>query len=290
MSSPINTPTTAMISTAMDTEPTQSESKKTWLTEGILIASVPVFTYILMIAFVIGYCDFFLIPVSFVSLNLSTMLWIGLRLEVGLFFVLFFTAPAYWILRSYSNKIANTVLVLLPYAGLLLLQISLRLPWRDWRWSLVSLAAFIAASFFFYFSPGPFPPSMLRSISPNAANMIVRASLVLPWLAISVSVAMNMGRAVATDQRDYLVPASAPTTVVLSHFGERLIVAPFDRSTKEVEPSFWVIKTGEDPKLLLRWERVGPLHPKPEGASSTPASATTPTQPPKPSSPEKHAP
>jgi hypothetical protein len=69
---------------------------------------------------------------------------------------------------------------------------------------------------------------------------------------ISVSVAMDMGRAVATRQRDYLVPASAPTTVVLSHFGETLVVAPFNRSTKEVEPSFWVIKIGEDPKLLPR--------------------------------------
>ena len=238
----------------MDKEPTQSERKKTWLSEGILVASVPVYAYILMLSFVIGYCDFFQIPVSFVSLNLPTMLWIGLRLEVGLFFMLFITAPAYWLLRSYDHKTANTILILLPYFGLLLLQIALRLPWRDWRWSLVVLATYIPFVFFFHFFN---PPPVLR-ISPYSLNVLRRASLVLPWLMMSVSVAMNLGRAVATTQRDYLVPASAPTTVVLSTFGETLVVAPFDRSTKEIEPSFWVIKTGEDPKLpgsLSPWIR-----------------------------------
>ncbi len=87
----------------MDNEPTQSERKKTWLTEGILIASVPVSVYILMLSFVIGYCDFFRIPVSFASLNLPTMLWIGLRLEFGLYFMITVTAFAYVLLRSYAN-------------------------------------------------------------------------------------------------------------------------------------------------------------------------------------------
>lgn len=241
-----------------------------------------------MLSFVIGYCDFFQIPASFVSLNLPTMLWIGLRLEVGFFFVLFVAGPAYWLLRSYDHKMANsdTILVLLPHVALVLLEILLGLPWRDWRWSLVVLVVLaIPGAFVFPFAS----PSSIR-ISPYATDMLRQASLVVPWLMISVSVAMEMGRAVAIKQRDYLVPDSAPTTVVLSHFGETLVVALFDRSTKEVEPSFWVIKTGEDPKLLLRWESVGPLHPKPEGGSSTPASATTPTQPPRLSSREKQSP
>jgi hypothetical protein len=213
-----------------------------------------------MLSFLIGYCDFFQIPVSFVSLDLPTMLWIGLRLKDGLFLMLFFTVFAYgWFLRSYDHKIANTILLALPYAGLLLLQISEGLPWRDWRWTLVVLAIYIPSALFFHLVS---PPSILR-ISPDASNIARMASLVLPWLLISNVAAMNMGRAAATSQRNYLVPASAPTTVVLSYFGEKLVVAPFDRSTKEVERSFWVIKTGEDPKRLLRWESVGPLHPKP---------------------------
>ncbi len=127
----------------MDNEPTQSERKKTWLTEGILIASVPVCVYILMLSFVIGYCDFFRIPVSFASLNLPTMLWIGLRLEFGLYFMITVTAFAYVLLRSYANKLANII----PLAGLLLLQIAMRLPWRDLLWVLFALVMIISASF-----------------------------------------------------------------------------------------------------------------------------------------------
>jgi hypothetical protein len=263
-----------MTSTAMDNEPTQSEGEKNWLTEGILIFSVPVVAYILMLSFVIGYCDFFSIPVSFVSLNLPTMLWIGLRLEVGIFFLFFFAVATYWLLTLYDNTTTKKILALVPFAGLLVFEISLRLPWRDWRLTLVFLLLLIPSTLM------PWPPNPRPIlISPYTSKMLRTASLLLPWFIISVGMAMSMGRAVASRQRDYLVPASAPTTVVLSYFGERLVVAPFDRSTKEVEPSFWVIKTGEDPKLLLRWESVGPLHSKPVGGSSTPESATTPTQP-----------
>lgn len=250
-----------------------------WLTEGILIASVPVYVYILMLSFVIGYCDFFQIPISFISLNLSTMLWIGLRLELGLIFLVLFIVVMYVVLKLLHNKITEAILILVAYAGLLVLQIALRLPWRDWRWTLVLLAFFLTNTIIFGFLPSP-----SLHISPLVSNMLRRAFLVLPWLMVSVTVAMDMGRAEATNQRDYLVPASAPTTVVLSHFGETLVVAPFDRSTKEVEPSFWIIKIGEDPKLLLRWESVGPLHPKPEGGS-TPSHPIAPSQLPGPSKP-----
>jgi len=60
-------------------------------------------------------------------------------------------------------------------------------------------------------------------------------------------------------KQEFLVPVSSPDSVVLSSFGEYLIVAPFDRKTKAVERSFSILKKGEDPKLLLRWELVGPL-------------------------------
>jgi len=60
-------------------------------------------------------------------------------------------------------------------------------------------------------------------------------------------------------KREFLVPAPPPDTVVLSSFGETMIIAPFDRKTREVERSFSILKKGEDPKLLLRWEVVGPL-------------------------------
>jgi hypothetical protein len=271
----------------MENGPTQAERKKTWLTEGILIASVPVYVYILLLSFVIGYCDFFSIPVSFVSLNFPTMLWISYRLEFGLFFILTFTALVWWPLKSRDHPIANSIIPLLPYAGLVLLQIVMRFPWRDLWFSLAVLATLILSAFIFHRSG----PSSIPRMSPYALNIVRRTALVVPWLIISDSVAMDMGRYVAARQRDYLVPASAPTTVVLSYFGETLVVAPFNRSTKEVEQSFWVVKIGEDPKLLLHWESVGPLHPKPVGGPSpTPASAPTPAQPPKPSSPEKHAP
>src|SRR5215469_4020889 len=133
----------------MDNQATQSERENSWLTEGILIASVPVYAYILLLSFVIGYCEFFDIPVSFVSLNLPTMLWIGLQLKNGLFFLFIFAVVVYWCLKVQNVKISKAVLLLyIPYVGLLLLQIMQGLPWRDWRWTLLILMIFIPAAFF----------------------------------------------------------------------------------------------------------------------------------------------
>jgi hypothetical protein len=79
------------------------------------------------------------------------------------------------------------------------------------------------------------------------------------WIWFSLSAAQNAGRFEAMWKKEFLVPASRPESVILSTFGDNMIVAPFDRKTKEVERSFSILKKGEDPNLLLRWEMVGPL-------------------------------
>jgi hypothetical protein len=54
-----------------------------------------------------------------------------------------------------------------------------------------------------------------------------------------------------------------PEVVVLRIYGEYLITAPFDRSTREFEKKLYLLKISDMTKLPLTLEKVGPLKVKP---------------------------
>jgi hypothetical protein len=61
----------------------------------------------------------------------------------------------------------------------------------------------------------------------------------------------------AKHQDSFLVPVGAPDTVVLKIYGDKVITAPFSRSTRAVESKFKILKPDSG---QLQWEKVGPLH------------------------------
>ncbi|MCJ7497382.1 MAG: hypothetical protein MUO78_04525, partial [candidate division Zixibacteria bacterium] len=68
------------------------------------------------------------------------------------------------------------------------------------------------------------------------------------------------GRSRALKQDEFLILKASPELVVLRIYGENLICAPFDRTTKEVKKTISIFKIGDDPDLKLSLEKVGPLH------------------------------
>ena len=86
-----------------------------------------------------------------------------------------------------------------------------------------------------------------------------------------VYVAWGVGRYRAIYQESFYVTNTSPEAVVLQVTADYVICAPFDRSSKEIEPAFQILKNEEDPSIIFRLEQVGPLHPKsvPAGASPT---------------------
>jgi len=86
------------------------------------------------------------------------------------------------------------------------------------------------------------------------------------WLLLGVFLGVWLfhvaGDAQARRQKEFLVIASTPECVVLRIYGDELICAPFNRATKEVQPSFSIIKyanSASEPRLQLSLEKVGPL-------------------------------
>jgi hypothetical protein len=73
-----------------------------------------------------------------------------------------------------------------------------------------------------------------------------------------------IGNIRALTQKEFLVLNTAPEIVVLQIYGDKLICAPFDRNTKEINKSFLILKLSEDTKQTISYQNVGPLRLKTE--------------------------
>jgi hypothetical protein len=253
----------------------QPASKLTWISEGLVIASAPVGAYLLGLSYIAGYASFFQIPTEFISLNIATLFSIAgaitfvALMVVALFFLLFMFWP------HSENPILFRVLTLFPLLALLYLQISFfGRHWHEWISTLLALLILIIQFFVMPLTQrqgsayleklrevdkrnSSAPATVVTKFLRNELGRRIGGIWLWAWFALSAS--HSAGRFEAMWKREFLVPVSSPDTVVLSSYGDMLIVAPFDRKTKSVERSFSMLKKGEDPKLLLRWEVVGPL-------------------------------
>jgi hypothetical protein len=98
---------------------------------------------------------------------------------------------------------------------------------------------------------------------------------VLPiYLLLLLLFTLEAGHIVASQRGFFRVTNSSPETVVVFQTEERVILKPFDRSTKELDGSYRVLSTGDIAGIEFRGETVGPFVLKEVAPSSGPA--TTP--------------
>lgn len=240
------------------------------MSEGLLIAMAPVVAYALTLSFMVGFAEFFHVPASFLSLNIGTMFSTAGDLLIPAALVLQVFFAAYYFMPRREHPVAERFAIALPIVALLVFKLAIfGTRWQEWLPTLLVLIVMAPLLFSFRPSAGAF--LIDRRVSRYLETITFRRIALLyivAWMALTIS--HDVGRASAMFQQEYLVPASSPETVVLTSFGDNLIIAAFDRKTKEVDRSFSILKKGEDPKLVLRWERIGPLHLKSASQSLSP--------------------
>lgn len=79
----------------------------------------------------------------------------------------------------------------------------------------------------------------------------------------------HAGRASALNQDVFRVASTSPETVVLVVNSDWMIGAPFDRKSKEVEPSFIILEMPGEGDVEFRLEKIGPLHLREDAISHT---------------------
>lgn len=249
-------------------------NKSKWLTEGLLIAAAPVAAYLLALSYISGYARYFQIPVELLSLNAGTLFVIGGKI-LSVAIIIFMFLMLIFQFLSADSPILVKILMVLPWVALVYLEAVLfRFPWREWRLNLI-FSVVLALEFFIIPLRHTDKPSYVEKLQEETRRFNAGRSLsarifqskpivwlfgFLVWFSLTIS--SDAGHFEAMWKTDFLIPSSEPAHVVVSTYGDYIIVAPFDKQTKEIERSFSLLKKGDDPKILFQWQSVGPLHMK----------------------------
>ena len=265
-----------------------------WLSEGIVLAAIPILAYLLTYLYEISYGAFFDIPWKLVSVNPATLVVVLVVFLPGVvLLVLYIASGAIPLLLALGalqgTKILRFVLRRWPDSAVTISRLLYRLKVR------VRLRRFVREVFLpmililvcllitYSFRPAVLVPVGLgfielvvfvgyqflrdvfgeRQTSLSGSRTIgrrLRVSVLelVNYFAFLLILAWGAGHFFARDTVKFLVPLSSPNTVVLDIYGDKLIVAPFNRATKAVQPEFKILTPESAGELWL--EKVGRLH------------------------------
>lgn len=226
-----------------------------WLTEGVLIASVPIAAYFAAYRFELGYFTTFGIPAELITIDVGTFL------EVG--------AAAYALLAALGSTFMFLVIELLPSSK----PRPARRPWNkpSLRAYCVFSALFIAGLTLHGTT------NLLRAIILPVPAIALYFTLRFaardvespPWkihaafwmqltLFVSVLLCTDLGRSKATNRKVFPVVAAEPTKVILRRSGETIIVCEYDPGTKVLGAKFEV-RSFPNESITVELRSIGPL-------------------------------
>ena len=257
--------------------PSLSEGVIAAASEGFIVAAISAVAYIFAFVYEAGFAKVFSIPLSFIAISLTNVLIVaGSLLLVG---KLVFSVGnlVFAVSDRFNGPISKKVKLLMP---LLLYSLALAFLTSGTRllssFIIVLIVGWPIGIFLLFIFPlltqrgkGSYREKLVAQDELDARtrdlwSLLARRLGVGPYnlvlsLLMALVVVYYAGQSAAMRQSTYLVTSTSPEMVVLRIYGDNIVCAPFDRNAGEVEPSFVVLKVGEDPELMLYSERVGPL-------------------------------
>ncbi len=264
----------------MDNPDKQNKFRFT-ITEGILLALAPPFSYFLAFSYESGFAQHFDIPINFIQVGFIDVIIFASVVFGGIVFFIVMINP---IVMFFPLK-KVFLLVPLSSTALVIFIISFFLfgysNWKYWFFSLLFLMFYVFLDFGMplfsqrnvsgYMNKWVAQKEHEQKINESNPDFFIligrhyggRLLFIIIGLMVSVLIVTNSGLAKAVNQDEFLVLDTSPEMVILRIYGDRMIVAPFNRKTQEVESKFIIKTLGEDDNLVISPEDIGPLKLKP---------------------------
>lgn len=269
------------------------------LSDTLLLAVIPFIAYLFTFIYQAGYLQAFQIPSQFVSITIVDVFNIGGKILSVIFLALgLINLFSSFLPKKIPDSLAERI------RGLLLLFI-LSYPFLFlFEWGTVSnivLVALIVVISIMFLPPlvsrkykGTYLQKMEKltgetgkDSNPWEGNLLDRAVdfighnafVTIMYLLLGIYVIYYAGIAAAQKQEIFYVANTSPESVVLFMNSEKIVSAPFDKTTKMIEPEFFVFNLSSAADLKLRLVNTG--HLKLDTSSLTPI--PTPTLTPMPS-------
>jgi hypothetical protein len=250
--------------------------KKVGITEGVLLAGIPLVGYWLAYLYQRGYAAYFDLPSAYVEIDTSSVLAAVIGMSAALLvmhsFLEAFYIPIKRMPRVIKIKVIHAVFLVVFYASCavvfrwpattfllyggpifliyLLVQFALPLLWnRDVEGYIAKLEADhkIDQSI----------PKVMDFYSEKFGDQVVVGLVVLYFVSL---IAFFAGSYDAKISKQFMVVSQGKELVVLKQFGGNYVAAELNRKTKQVVQNFRLIPISQ-PNLQLTYEIIGPLEP-----------------------------
>lgn len=243
-----------------------------WKTEGVLLAAIPFFSYLLTYIYEAGYCKFFGIPWEFISPNWANVFIFAGGL-LGLIVVMFFLIEPFfitiypelpWPILRRLRRLSVPVLLSLIYLFLFgkdqsvfIVVVGVILSLALLEFGLPLLTQRDRKSYLEKLTAQDSVDDRVDGLGDLAARRLgpsVFGYLLLVYFLGCLS--FYAGRAAAMNQENFLVLVDEPDIAIVRVYGDRLIGMKFNREKKLAINNFKIlVSTG----TALQLENIGPL-------------------------------
>ncbi len=255
----------------------EKQSSKTWLSEGILVAAVPFFGYVLGFVFEAGYGSYYDIPARIIELDFITVV---IATGIAAMYVyLIFIYIQFAVLFGRSKKTLLRVLGRVMYWAILPAIFVIVSGGSKWAWA--AFGAIVLLNTIDYFLvPLLFRrqesdywarvekrlDSRLASADATKKDPIVRVfdhiEAVASAMLLALVVCFGIGRSYAESERAFWVIDDASNAVLLRKYGDMMVLKGYDAVAGTFSKGIQVHKLTDGDTLLFKKTELVIRHPK----------------------------
>lgn len=254
----------------------QPQELKSWLSEGLLLASLSVLSYATTFAYEAGYAEYFKIPYQLISVSLTTTI-------IAAASIIFAMLPLYaisnflWLLTPKAGDVISSAIR--RFVKIIIISLIAVMPfathWQAWL-------AFLVFILFFAFFEFVFPVITNGEKIPYAEKLLAQDQIeqnakvhllwhiidekVGRWLvdaliysAIVLGSAYTLGTQNAENKNEFYLNSDKPNDVILAIYGDTIVSAEFDPSKKSIRHPLHIFKVDNNVTLSIKKEKVEPL-------------------------------
>jgi phage shock protein PspC (stress-responsive transcriptional regulator) len=250
----------------------QTNGLKSWLSEGLLLASLSALSYAATFAYEAGYAEHFGIPYKLISISLTTTIIAAASILAAIIpvylisnFIWMFTPKGDDTISSAIRRYIKMVIITLPIV----------VVWQAWVIFLIYalLLAYIEfiSPLFAHKEKSSYKEKLLAQdrIEQNAKVHLlwhVIDKRVGSWLvdiliysAMVLGIAYVLGTKNAENQKEFYLFSDKESEAILAIYDSTIVSAVFDRNKKAMQKSLHISKIDSEKILSIKKEKVGPL-------------------------------
>ena len=250
--------------------------QREWITEGLIIALIPILGYFYAFQYEVGYASYFKYPQELIIIGLPQIVIATMSLWVGIIMIFMFVESITMMIPRAQRGLTDSIIKFLPLVGFFVGSLFI----YGWKYAWIFLVVFLLIGISEFILP-LFTAKDKKSYSEKIEASwddewrLREAKDTISWrltkfighknvvFVINIFIVAQLiqvfGEVVASRQVKFFTISGSPERAILRIYDDRFICAGFDRKTKIVNGDISVINPKDQSMASLKLESIGPL-------------------------------